>query len=127
MRFFRPLDTMVILLICATTVVSFMQFKGQGGSRAEIYLENRKTASFDLKGPKRIKEIGSRIGKIRIEVGNNAIRVLDSPCNQKICILQGEIKETHEHIICLPARMSISIASDKPGNNPFDAVDAFSY
>lgn len=104
-----------------------MRFKGKGGSSAEVFLENRKIASFDLSGSLRTKTIDSRIGAITLEVGQSSIRVLQSPCNQKICLLQGAIKETHEHIICLPARMYITIVSENTTQNPFDAVDAFSY
>ena len=125
--FFRPFDSVIILLVCMATIGSFIQLKGKSGSKAEIYLETKKIASFELNGPKRIKEIDSRIGKIKIQVGEGSIRVLKSPCNQKICILQGAIQETHEHIICLPARMYISIINLKSKENPFDAVDAFSY
>lgn len=127
MRFFRPFDALVIALISAITLISFIQFKGKGGSRADVFLESRKTASFDLKGEHHLKKIETRIGTITLEIGQNSIKVLDSPCNQKICLLQGEIKETHEHIICLPARMYITIVSDKMNQNPFGTVDAFSY
>ena len=125
--FFRPFDSVLVILICGLTIASFFLLKGTSGSRAEIYLESHKIASFELNGSERFKEIDSRIGTIQIRVGEGTIQVLESPCSQKICILQGAIRETHEHIICLPARMVISIINQKSGETSTDAVDAFSY
>ncbi len=127
MALFRPFDAVIIILLCGLTFGSFVLFKGTSGARADVYLENEKVASFELNNPDRIKEIDSQIGKIKIRVGNGSIQVLESPCNQNICILRGAIQETHEHITCLPARMTISLIGKASEKNPFSSVDAVAY
>lgn len=88
-------------------------------------MESEKVASFRLAGKEKTVFIETRIGKVELKVGKGSIQVLSSPCDHKICILQGAIQHTHEHIICLPARMYISITHGD--DNPFDQIDAISY
>ena len=123
----RPLDFLLIFIILVATGLGFYYFKGAVGNKAEIHLGSKRIARFDLQGDERIKQIDTRIGKIRIRVGNGSIQVLSSPCDQKICILQGAIQNTHEHIICLPAQMYISVVTNENAHNPFDTIDAISY
>lgn len=98
----------------------------QSGTTAEIYVSNRKAARFNLNGEIQQKEIPTRIGKIKIQFGHGEIRVIHSPCDQKICMLQGAIRHTFEQIVCLPARMQIVLTSTTPSLNS-EEIDAVSH
>lgn len=51
------------------------------------------------------------IGKTEIEISNNRVRVVDSPCNKKLCVRSGWIWRPYETIVCLPNRVTISLIS----------------
>jgi hypothetical protein len=123
----RPLDTILAILILIASGLAIYFFQGVSGNKAEVYLGSTKVATFDLNSDDRIKEIETRIGTVRLRVGNGSIQVLSSPCDQKICILQGAITHTDEHIICLPARMFISVSDRNQSETLFDQIDAISY
>ncbi len=123
----RPLDSIIIVFILISTGLAFYLLKGNTGSKAEIHLGSKRIARFELQGDDRIKLIDTRIGQIKVRVGNGSIQVLSSPCDQKICILQGAIHNTHEHIVCLPAQMYISIVNSENADNLFDDIDAISH
>lgn len=127
MALFRPFDTIIIGALLVAAVASFGLLKGETGARAEVFLGSHKVAQFNLRHALSFKSIDTRIGKIKLEYGDGGIRVVESPCNQKICILQGVITKTHEHIICLPANMSVSIVNEAQPDTSFDAIDAISY
>lgn len=127
MKLFRLLDIMIVLLIVAIGVAFIFLFEGSRGARAEVYVSGRKAAVFSLEGPEQMKEIQTRIGTVRIQVGKGSIHVVESPCKQKICILQGEIQHTHEKIICVPARMVITIVNPDESNDSQPKIDAVSY
>jgi|APSaa5957512622_1039677.scaffolds.fasta_scaffold220942_1 hypothetical protein len=99
MAFFRPFDFFLVLILVGIIVSSVLLFKGSPGSRAEIYVSNQKIAYFNLSGEERYKEIPHKIGTSLIKYGQGSIQVIRSPCPQKICVLQGAIKLTHERII----------------------------
>ncbi|MBU2515203.1 NusG domain II-containing protein [bacterium] len=127
MAFFRPLDVLILILLFFSAIISFISFKSVSGSQAEIRIQNKTIAMLDLNQPLQEREIPTRIGVVTIQYGEGSIRVISSPCTQKICLLQGAIESTHEHIICLPARMTISIINDRNTINPLEKIDAFSY
>ncbi len=127
MTLYRPFDFLLLLLVFIATGLAFYYFKGDVGNSAEIHLGSKRVARFNLQGEESIKHIDTRIGRVRIRVGSGSIQVLSSPCNHKICILQGAVHNTHEHVICLPAQMYISVVNTANADNPFDTIDAISY
>jgi hypothetical protein len=127
MTLIRPLDIVVLVLIAAATVGSFFLMKKEAGSRAEIYVNNRKAASFNLDGPDQLKSIPTKIGEVRVKYGHGSVQVIQSPCPQKICIHQGAISHTYQNIICLPAQLQVVIIDETNSLKPADGIDGISY
>ena len=126
MTFFRPFDLILLTLVILGASVAYSLMDEEPGAIAEVYVSNRKAASFNISGETEQKEIQTRIGKIKIEYGQGTIKVLHSPCNQKICVLTGAIRHTYEHIICLTAQMQIVlIRSTQPSDS--ESIDAISH
>lgn len=67
-------------------------------------------------------------GKTVVEVKDHRIRVIESPCHNKLCIQQGWIE--NGAIVCLPNRIVVTIGDYKGGDSqrgiesPLDTVDA---
>ncbi len=125
--FLRPLDILLIILVVISALSSFFLFKGQSGSKAEVYVAGSKAAVFDLNGKIQEKEIKTSIGLVRIKYGLGSIQIIKSPCTQKICILKGAVKTTHDHIICVPAQLTITVVNEDDSTSVLKGIDAFSH
>jgi hypothetical protein len=49
------------------------------------------------------------LGETVVEIADGAVRVISSPCPEKICIKTGRISKPGQWIACLPNRVFISI------------------
>ena len=127
MTLIRPLDIIILIIITVAAAGSFFLMGKEAGSQAEIYVNNRKTASFNLDGPVELKDITTKIGKVRVKYGNGSVQVTQSPCIQKICIHQGAISHIYENIICLPAQLQIVIIDENNSLKSADGLDVISY
>ena len=65
----------------------------------------------------KIIEVSGPLGVTRIEVKKGRVRILESPCPDKICMLQGWTERGS--IICLPNRVVITVGDDLK-----DGIDA---
>ncbi len=124
---FRLPDIFLLVLIAVMAVAAFISFKGGPGSFAEVYVRNKKAASFNLSDPDQLKKISTEIGELEIRYGEGAIRVVKSPCPQRICIRQGTINKTQEQIICVPARVIIRIVNAGTLKGPVENIDAVTH
>lgn len=66
---------------------------------------------FTVRGP---------LGTTRIEISAKEIRILESACPQKLCILQGEISRAGEILVCAPNGVAIWLEGKRV--NEFDAI-----
>jgi hypothetical protein len=60
------------------------------------------------------------LGTTQIEFDGSAVRILDSPCPDKLCIHMGTVDDPEEWIACLPNRVFVRIRSKE--ESPVDAV-----
>ncbi|MCK5877780.1 MAG: NusG domain II-containing protein [Candidatus Marithrix sp.] len=75
------------------------------------------TQSINLQHPQQIIIQGA-IGESKIEVLNNQIRFVKSPCKQQYCVHAGWLTETKNFVTCLPNQISIKL----PHANKFDSI-----
>jgi len=127
MTLIRPIDFILMIIITAAAAGSFFLMGKEVGSKAEVYVNNRKTAVFNLDGTVQFKDIATKIGKVRVKYGDGSIQVTQSPCIQKICIHQGAISHIYENITCLPAQLQIVITDKTNSLKSADGIDAISY
>ena len=71
-----------------------------------------KNATYEAPGP---------LGNTTIVVEDETVRVTDSPCKNKLCILQGRISNVGQWIACLPNRVFVRI-DGKPVSGGVDAA-----
>lgn len=70
----------------------------------------------------RTVEVPGPIGTTMIEISNKTVRVIDSPCRDRICITMGTLTQTGEWSACLPNRVLVRIIGERS-----DGVDALVY
>jgi hypothetical protein len=67
-------------------------------------------------------EIKGPLGLSRIQLKNNCVRMLSSPCPLKICVKKGEISNPGEWIACLPNNILIIIKGNKNEETRIDIL-----
>lgn len=110
-RFDRYLVLTLVLLIGGSFVLPFGR---QPGSTLIIEADNRtvftapltETRSFTIEGP---------LGETRMEIRDGGVRVISSPCPQKICIGLGEARRAGDLLACVPNRIVARIKGEKEG------------
>lgn len=125
--FFRPLDAILIAAILAAAGWALFTFRITEGSRAIVYVSNRKFAWYDITGEKRRIPIPTRIGTVTLEIGGGSARVIDSPCPNKLCVKTGAIRHAHEEIVCLPAQLLLVLEGSPGLDRKKGAADAITY
>ena len=105
--------------------VFFFGYKAYAG--AESASAVRVTAGGDILlyplHQDRIVTIAGPIGETRMEIRDQQVRVVQSPCSEKICVKMGWISKAGDWIACLPNRVMILIVGDQEQ----EAVDATVY
>ena len=118
----RVLDFLVLGLVVvafAGTTFFAMHFSAdakevtvKAGEKLYIYRLD-KNLEFDVAGP---------LGLTHIEIKDKAVRVVDSPCRDKICVQMGWLRNGGQWAACLPNRVFLSINSAEK-----DGIDATTY
>lgn len=64
--------------------------------------------------------IDGPLGRTRIEIRNGQARIIESPCRQKLCILEGWLQHAGETAACVPNKVGVSLVS---ASSNLDAVN----
>lgn len=110
-----------VILFLATVALLALHLLSPGGDSksATIRVHGRIVKTLELSGDddsRTIKVEGS-IGDSVIQIEGARVRILHSPCPDKICVNQGWVEKPGEVIICVPNEISVSVEGD-------DGVDA---
>ncbi|GMT48288.1 MAG: hypothetical protein IEMM0007_1854 [bacterium] len=108
----------VALIILSLSGLFLVKGLALSGNTATIEVNGKLIYRLSLKEDRTI-EVHGPIGITRVEVKAGKIRIVDSPCPNKLCVRQGWIKRGA--IICLPNRVVVTIGGDNTGE-----VDAIS-
>jgi hypothetical protein len=123
---FRPGDALVALGVAAASAWACLAFRGAPGNRAMVYLEDREYGWFDLREAKRTLVVPTRIGDVRLEIGDGAARVAASPCPNRRCIHTGTVRRLGGEIACAPAHLLLVVEGGDPAGGE-EAPDAVSF
>ncbi len=111
-----------VLILLSAAVWLFFIFSPSGGTAdIEINGEPYKTVNLPALAAPEVLRIDSTLtGGIEITVtaDNTGIAVTHSTCPDKTCMKTGKISKAGEAVICLPAKLSITIG----GKSRADAV-----
>ncbi len=116
----KPFDwiLLVILTLLSLSGILFVKTLYPEGNRVTIEVKDRKMYILSLVEDRMVTVEGP-LGKTTIQVKDGRVRVVDSPCPEKICIRQGWIRSGV--IVCLPNRVVVTVGEGDHGE-----VDAIS-
>ena len=108
LRLFDYLSFIVALLVLGAFWV-FAYTDAERGNQVSIQAAGRDyiyslsvDQSFSVEGP---------LGPTEIEIADGEIRVIASPCRDKICIGAGWVSQSGQWIACLPNRVFVQVQS----------------
>ena len=107
----NDIKLVVIVLIVIVLLFSLTLFRKKANI-ANVYYENDLILEIDLSINKTY-EVDGYNGKVKIEVLNNQIRVVEENSTYHLCSKQGCVSKSGESIICLPNKIIIELPSDE--------------
>jgi hypothetical protein len=121
---FKKWDIIIIVALLCLSFIPELIFgivigKSYNGTYAEITLDGKlykKVPLSEHSGDQKI-EIKTSHGYNIIEIKDQAIRVLDADCPDKICIKPGFISKPGENLVCLPHKLIVTIKGYKNQDN----------
>ncbi|NOY40016.1 MAG: NusG domain II-containing protein [Nitrospirae bacterium] len=108
----------VVLILLSLSGSFLVKGLALSGNTATIEVNGKLLYRLSLNEDKTV-EVDGPIGVTRVEVKQGKIRIVDSPCPNKLCVRQGWIERGA--IICLPNRVVVTI-----GGGGMREVDAIS-
>lgn len=115
MKLFKRTDLIIILVVLlAAAAISIPRFLNSDKLTAEIYVDGKLEETIDLSSvEKKYKIAPSTEPKAEITVGRGEIYFSHAECKDKLCVKSGKLTSGGETAACLPARVVISVKSNK--------------
>ena len=104
----KPLDIAAIVLSLAA-VAAFSVAAYGGGEAGQVVVEASGTRYRFPLSTDRLERFAGPRGDTIVEISGGTVRVVDSPCPDKICVAAGSISRAGQFIACLPNRVSITL------------------
>lgn len=115
MKLFKRTDLIIILaVLLLAAMISIPKFLGSDRLTAEIYVDGKLEETLDL------SEVESEYTvtpdtepRVEITVNKGEIYFSHAECKDKLCVKSGRLTSGGETAACLPARVVISVKSNK--------------
>jgi hypothetical protein len=108
----RPYDYLAIVLAVTVTTLSALSVYGGafgGGKDARVIVEgDGRTWVYPLDAEETIRVHGP-IGETVVQIHDGEARVIESPCENQICVAAGEIHTPSQWVACLPNAVFVRI------------------
>jgi len=110
----KPLDIAAIVVSLAVVAVFSVSAYG-GGDAGQVVVEASGARYRFPISTDRVERFAGPRGDTIVEISGGTVRVVDSPCPDKICVAAGVISRTGQFIACLPNRVSVALEGrDEP-------------
>jgi hypothetical protein len=109
------------LALAVVALVAIRVYATGGGTPAVHVRGPRQEWIFPLDSERTVAVPGP-LGDTVVQIRQAQVRVLSSPCPEKICVRSGAIARPGQWIACLPNRVFIDIQA-----SPRETVDAYSF
>ena len=107
------------LLALALLCLGIVRYRAGRTDTVLVQVDGEEVIRASLAADRRFWVDGSQ-HRVEIEIKNKRVRVVDSPCEKKICVRTGWIHKPYQTIICVPNRVVIRLL----GSDDDDGLDA---
>ncbi len=111
MRQLKPFDILFFTLFLTVSVLSFTLYTTVSANPEVHVTSGGKEWVYDL-AVDTMATFEGPVGETVIEIVNNKVRVHESDCKNKVCVLAGWISKPGEWVACLPNNVFIVIQGE---------------
>lgn len=102
-------DRKLVVILAGFVVLTFLlPLQQVAGQRVLVDLEGRTIMTADLQRQQQL-ELPGPLGTTLLQIEDGTVRVISSPCPQKICIGLGKARHSGDLLACVPNRLVIRI------------------
>ena len=110
----------IFVLILAAALLAWALWPKAQGSRVSVTIDGKNAGSYSLLQSRQIPLEGYGGYSLRLVIQNGKAHVEDSTCPDLICQKHSAVSKAGQQIICLPARIVLTVTDDEEAE--FDAV-----
>lgn len=122
-KFFSLFDILIVLVVLAFSILSFMLvFKGDTDNLTCVVRSNSEIV-YTIELSKITGVVEKTVESeypLTVVIENNSVYIKDACCPDKLCEHTGKIKRANESVVCLPAKVSVTLESSN--DSYLDAV-----
>ena len=109
----------LLLIILSLSGICFIREILPESQTVLIDADGKPAYVLPLNEDKTVSVVGSE-GKTIVEIRGNKVRIIDSPCRNKLCIRQGWVETGG--VVCLPNKVVVTIRGHEDNDRGVDAV-----
>ncbi len=115
-------DILLIVGLLAVAILGLgvVRYMSGGVDTVLVQVDGREVIRARLSEDRRFSADGP-LGSTEIEIKDNRVRVVASPCRKKICVNTGWIDKPYQTIVCAPNRVVIRLLKSN-GEDGLDGI-----
>ena len=115
-------DILLIVGLLAVAILGLgvVRYMSGGTDTVLVQVDGKEVIRASLSEDQRFSVDGP-LGSTQIEIKDNRVRVVDSPCRKKICVNTDWIDKPYQTIVCAPNRVVIRLIS-RSGEDRLDGI-----
>jgi len=107
-------SVLIINLLC----IPFIFALQKEGTDIIVEVNNKFAGNYSIENEQLIQAEG-KLGITEIEIKNKKVRIIQSPCSQKLCVKMGWIGNSRKIAACIPNKVVVRVV-----NNNYNGLDA---
>ena len=107
-------SVIIINLLC----IPFIFALQKKGTDIIVEVNNKLAGNYSIENEQLIQAKGN-LGITEIEIKNKKVRIIQSPCSQKLCVKMGWIGNARKIAACIPNKVVVRVVS-----NNYKGLDA---
>lgn len=118
----KPLDIGAITLSLAVTLAFTVRLFSASTGTPEVEIQASGTTYLYAMDRDQELDFEGPIGITHVSINNGKVRVVSSPCRDKICVNAGWLNAYPDWTACLPNRLILRVVAGEPEQGTPDAV-----
>lgn len=113
-------DRIVVIVVALLAVLAWPATMLAAAGRTDVAIVAGPGGTTEvLLGPDRVLDVEGLRGRVRVEVSDGSVRVVESACPDHLCIAQGRVSGAGAAIVCVPNGVSVRLGG---GGHALDSV-----
>lgn len=123
-KLFSPYDLLIVIFIALVSVFFIiMNFNSSSKNTAVVRINGEiaeKVELYNLTDAYTKTVTGDK--EVIFLFESDGVTAVSSDCEDKVCMHTGKIRHSGESIVCLPAKVTVTIESDSHNKDDIDAI-----